>query len=395
MLYDFDTCPDRRLTESEKWRHYPPDVLPLWVADMDFVSPEPVIQALCRRVEHGVFGYPGDSPELRELIVSRLAERYRWQVGPDDIIFMPGVIRGFNLAAHTVGEPGAGIVIQTPIYPPMLGISRNTGMRRQTMELTREADGSYSIDMAAFEAAITGRTRLFVLCNPHNPVGRVFRRDELSQMAEICLRHNITICSDEIHCDLVFSGQEHVPIASMASEIARNAITLMAPSKTFNIAGLDCSFAVVQDKTLRKRFQHAHRGLVSGVNVMGWTAALAAYRDGQNWLSQALAYIEANRDYLYEHIRDELPQITMARPEGTYLAWLDCRSLGLDNPYKFFLERARVALNDGSSFGRGGKGYVRLNFGCPRAMLVEALGRMKEALLNSDAVLQDMSGTTP
>jgi cystathionine beta-lyase len=386
MHYDFDSCPDRRLTESEKWLHYPSDVLPLWVADMDFVSPEPVIHALRERVEHGVFSYPHEPPELREIIVARLAERYHWQIQPDDIVFMPGVIRGFNLAAHTVAEPGAGVLIQTPIYPPILAVPRNSGMKRQIVQLTPGPDGAYTLDGDAFEAAITSHTRLFILCNPHNPAGRVFRRDELTHIAEVCLRHNITICSDEIHCDLVYSGHEHVPIASISPEIARNTITLMAPSKTFNIAGLDCSFAVIQDKTLRKRYQHAHRGLVSGVNVMGWVAASAAYRDGQEWLTQALEYLQANRNYLYEYLRMEIPEIVSAVPQGTYLAWLDCRGLGLDHPYQFFLEQAHVALNDGGTFGRGGKGYVRLNFGCPRAILAEALSRMHEALRTTNPI---------
>jgi cystathionine beta-lyase len=379
MHYDFDTCPDRRVTESAKWHRYPPDVLPLWVADMDFVSPEPVIEALRQRVEHGVFGYPQELPELREVIVARLAERYNWRIQPDDIVFMPGVIRGFNLASHTVAKRGCGVLYQTPAYPPILAAPRNAGMRRQEMELTRGVDGTYYIDWDAFEAAITEKTRLFILCNPHNPVGRVFRQDELARMADICLRYDVVICSDEIHCDLVFPGHEHAPIASLSREVARNTITLMAPSKTFNVAGLDCSFAVVQNEGLRKRYQKAHHGLVSGVNVMGWIAALAAYRHGQEWLTQVLAYLEANRDYVCEFIQKEMPEIGLARPEGTYLAWLDCRGVELDSPYKFFLEQARVALGDGDIFGRGGKGFVRLNFGCPRATLTEALERMRDA----------------
>ena len=292
---------------------------------------------------------------------------------------MPGVIRGFNLAGHTVAKEGGAILFQTPAYPPILAAPHNAGMQRQEVALT-PGGGAYYVDWDTFEAAFTGQTRLFILCNPHNPVGRVFRQDELSRMAEICLRHDVTICSDEIHCDLVYSGHQHLPVASISPEIAQNTITLMAPSKTFNIAGLDCSFAVIQNKKLRKRYQQAHHGLISGVNVMGWVAALAAYQDGQEWLGQALAYLEANRDYLYEFVREEIPDVGLFKPEGTYLAWLDCRGLGLDNPYKFFLEQARVALNEGDMFGAGGKGYVRLNFGCPRATLVEALERMRDAL---------------
>jgi cystathionine beta-lyase len=202
-------------------------------------------------------------------------------------------------------------------------------------------------------------------------------------MAEICLRRGISVCSDEIHADLTFSGQKHTPLASLDPQIARSTITLMAPSKTFNIAGLDCSFAVIPDPELRRRYQHAARGLVSGVNVLGWTAAIAAYRDGQEWLTQVLAYLEANRDFLVEYVRSQLPGVRLTSPEATYLAWLDCRETGLDDPYEFFLQKARVALNDGKSFGQGGQGFVRLNFACTRATLECALERIKTALLEN------------
>ena len=380
MIYDFDAGPDRRATESEKWRAYPPDVLPLWVADMDFVSPEPVIRALRERVEHGVFGYPHEPPELREIIVARLADRYGWQIRLEDLVYIPGVIRGFNLACHTVAEPNGSVLVQTPVYPPMLSAAGTAGMTRQDAPLARDANGSYRIDWEVFDSAITDQTRLFILCNPHNPVGRVFRRDELTRMAETCLRRGVLICSDEIHCDLVYPGQRHIPIASLDPAIAQNTITLMAPSKTFNIAGLDCSFAIIQNAELRQRYQDAQRGLVGGIDVMGWTAALAAYRDGDAWLTQVLAYLEANRDFVYEFVEKELAGVVVTKLEATYLAWLDCRNAGVDEPYKFFLNNARVALNDGKAFGPGGEGFVRLNFACSRSLLREALERMKTAL---------------
>lgn len=380
MRYDFDTCLDRRATESDKWNKYPADVLPLWVADMDFVSPEPVRQALLERVQQGVYGYGRDLPILRELIAARLAERYDWRILPEDILFLPGVIRGFNMAIHALAEPNGGVFVQTPVYPPMLLAPRQAGQQRQEAELKLTPDGVYGVDWEAFETALTPETRLFLLCNPHNPVGRVFRREELARMAETCLRRGITICSDEIHADLLYSGQTHMPIASLDPEIARQTITLMAPSKTFNIAGLDCSFAIIPNPELRKRYQHASRGLVSGVNIMGWTAAIAAYRDGQEWLTQVLAYLEANRDYLFDFARSELPGIKMVKPEATYLAWLDCRAAGLDDPYQFFLQKARVALNDGKTFGQGGKGFARLNFACSRATLKDALERIRDVL---------------
>jgi cystathionine beta-lyase len=381
MTYDFNQLIDRRCTESAKWHVYDEDVLPLWVADMCFLSPEPVSRALHERVDHGIFGYGMEPPDLRPVIVDRLQGLYGWQVDPEALVFVPGVVTGFNLASHAVTSPGDGILAQTPVYYPILYAPGNTGCSLDEMELTRQPDGDYTIDYDAFEAAITDRTRIFILCNPHNPVGRVFRRDELECMAELCLRHDVVICSDEIHCDLVFQGHPHLPIASLAPEIAEQTITLIAPSKTYNIAGLKCSVAIIQNQELREKFQGAHAGLVPGVNILGYIAALAAYRDGQPWLDAVLRYLEANRDFLFQYVADHLPGVAMWLPEGTYLAWLDCRQAGIPgNPHEFFLEKARIAVNDGATFGRGGEGFVRLNFACPRSALEEALGRMKRAL---------------
>jgi cystathionine beta-lyase len=381
MAYNFDNLPERRSTESVKWRAYDQDVLPMWVADMDFPSPEPVVQALIKRVEHRVFGYPTDSVELRQTMVDRLWRLYQWKVELEDVVLVPGVVTGFNVVSHAIGEPGDGILIQTPVYPPFLGAPKNAGRLRQEMELTRGFDGQYTIDFEAFENAITEKTRLFILCNPHNPVGRVFQPEELTRMAEICLKHQVVICSDEIHGDLIFSGYRHVPMASLSPEIAQNTITLMAPSKTFNIAGLECSFFIIQNPELRKKVLHGGQGMSGWVNLMGQTAALAAYREGQPWLDEVLSYLEGNRDFLFDYVRRELPGVKMGKPQATYLAWLDCREAGIQgNPSEFFLQKARVAVNDGATFGKGGEGFVRLNFGCPRPMLVEALERMKKAL---------------
>ncbi len=378
MTYDLDQLIDRRPSDSIKWHHYGEDALPLWVADLDFAAPEPVIRALRERVEHGIFGYGGEPPDLRPTIVDRLQRLYGWQVAPEALVFLPGVVVGFNLATQAVTSPGDGVLAQTPVYYPILYAPGNAGCTLDEMELTRQPDGTYTVDYDALEAAITDRTRIFILCNPHNPVGRVFQSDELERMAEICLRHNLVICSDEIHCDLVFPGHQHLPIASLDPEIARRTITLMAPSKTYNVAGLDCSVAIVQDPELREQLKAARVGLVPGINIMGYTAALAAYRDGQPWLDAVLGYLESNLDYLLQYVHAHLPGITMSRPEGTYLAWLDCRQSGLpDNPHEFFLKEAKVAVNDGATFGRGGEGFVRLNFGCPRSTLEEALERMR------------------
>jgi cystathionine beta-lyase len=387
--YNFDEVIDRRASDSLKWNYYDPDVIPLWVADMDFISPEPVIRALRQRVEHGIFGYPtgltgrpNEIPEFRQTIVERMARLYHWQIEPEDVVLVPGVVVGFNLACYALVSPEQAVLIQTPVYPPILTASQTTAVQHQEMELTRQPDGSYTVDWDTFEASFTPQTRLFILCNPHNPVGKVFESQELEHMAEVCLRHGVTICSDEIHCDLVYPGWQHIPIASLHPEIAQNSITLIAPSKTYNIPGLECSVAIIPNRELRKTYVKSTQGLVSWVNLMGQVAAQAAYREGQEWLDQALAYLQANRDYLAGFVKERLPGIEMGLPEGTYLAWLDCRQAGLpDSPHQFFLEKARVALNDGATFGRGGEGFVRLNFACPRTTLEQAVEKMGAAYL--------------
>ena len=387
-IYNFDYIPDRRHSDSIKWNNYDEDVLPMWVADMDFPSPAPVIKALKDRVEHGIFGYPTGNtilndivPPFHQAIVDRMTDLYGWRILPEDIVTLPGVVTGFNLACHAYVTPEGAVLVQTPVYHPMLRAAKTTGIQGQEMQLTRNPDGSYSVDWDVFEAAITSQTRLFILCNPHNPVGKVFTKAELERTAEILLRHNVLICSDEIHCDLVYKGHHHIPIAALDPEIAQKTITLMAPSKTYNIAGLKCSYAIIQNKELREKYQKARQGLVPWVNLLGLLAGVVAYREGAPWLEQALAYLQSNRDYLHKTANNDLPGIDMYLPEGTYLAWLDCRQAGIQgNPYKFFLEKARVAFNDGAIFGKGGEGFVRLNFGCSRQLLEESLARMKKAL---------------
>ena len=385
---NFDELLKRRDSESFKWREYPEDVLPLFVADMDFRSPEPVARALRAYVDGGVFGYPrglhtfdlAELPELPDIVVERMARRYDWQITPRDVVIIPGVVPGLNLACHALASRGGAVLVQPPVYPPVLSAPKNAHLQRQEAPLVCQSDGAYSVDWDSFASAITPDTRMFLLCNPHNPVGRVFRRDELMRMAEICLSRRVTICADEIHSDLLFSGHEHIPIASLDPEIGQHTITLIAPSKTFNLAGLQCGFAIIPNTELRQRFQVSREGLAPWVNAVGLIGAEAAYREGQPWLDRLIPYLEANRDFLWEFVQRELQRIRMTKPEGTYLAWLDCRGLGLDNPYEFILKHARVALNNGQTFGTGGAGFVRLNFGCPHAILEEALKRIKVSL---------------
>lgn len=380
---NFDQVIERRGTDSIKWNYYDEDILPMWIADMDFRSPQPVIDALHERVDHGIFGY-GCPPEgLKEAIIAHLGDRQDWHVSEDDISFISGVVTGFNHAIYSLTEPGDKVLIQTPVYPPFLMAPALAGRERVENSLIRCADGRYEIDFDDFEEKCASGVRLFVLCTPHNPVGRVFTGEELTQMGEICLRYGIKICSDEIHADLIFSGYKHIPTASISKEVSDITVTYFAPSKTFNIAGFSTSVYVTQNKDLRKSLSQSMSMLLGHPNILGLYAAQAAYRYGRPWLNEALQYLESNRDYLVETIDKALPGVSMWKPEGTFLGWLDCRGLDLErSPHLFFLEEAKVGLNDGEHFGNDGKGFVRMNFGCPRALLEEGLDRMKVAINN-------------
>ncbi|HEU5193503.1 MAG TPA: PatB family C-S lyase [Methylomirabilota bacterium] len=380
--FDFDRVHDRRTSDSNKWHKFAPDVLPLWVADMDFSSPPAVVAALQARVAHGFFGYLTEHPELPAVVAERVTKRYGWRVEPEAVVLVPGVNVANNFAASALAAPGESILLQTPAYPPILRAAGNLARVRVEHVLTRQTDGRYVVDLGAFATAITPRTRAFMLCNPHNPVGRVYERVELEGMARICLDRDLWIVADEIHCDLLLDGRQHVPIASLSPEVEARTITFMAPSKTFNLPGLKCAVAIVPNATLRERLTTTMGDLMSKPNVLGHAAAVAAYREGDAWLEALLHYLAANRDFLTDYVRTKLPGITISPAEGTYLGWLDCRAAGIPggDPHTFFLERARVALNDGRLFGPGGEGFVRLNFGCPRALLAEGLERMRSAL---------------
>jgi cystathionine beta-lyase len=380
MKYDFNQVVERKGTDSIKWQRYGNDVIPLWVADMDFVSPEPIVQALHERVDHRIFGYAGPGKELISVIQKRLKRLHGWDVLAEHIIFVPGVVTGLNLAFQLFADPGDGVLVQPPVYSHFITDPVIRGRTLVDPPLIKKG-GTYEIDFDAFEKTITTRTRIYVLCNPHNPVGRVFRTDELERLAHICIRHNILICADEIHCDLLYPGFQHIPIATLGNEVAERTITFMSPSKTFNLAGLKCSFAIISNPLLREAWVRGSEGLIPHVNIMGLTAALAGFKDGQDWLDQCLSYLRGNRDFLVEYVREKLPSISMTRMEGTYLAWLDCMKSGIrGNPFYFFLREGKVALNDGAECGKGGEGFVRLNFACPRKTLVDALERMTGAL---------------
>jgi len=380
MEYHFDDVAERRGSDCIKWGFYPEDVIPLWVADMDFKSAEPIIQALHRRVDHGVFGYTRPEPALRLAVRERMERLYRWHVAEEEILPLPGVVSGLNIAIQAYAAAGEAILAQPPVYFHFLRDPIHHGRVLIDPPLSRNGD-SYEIDFEQFEKSITKQTRVFILCNPHNPVGRVFSRAELEKIADICLRHRVIICSDEIHCDLVYPGYRHIPIATLSPEVAGRTVTLMAPSKTFNVAGLDCGYAIIQNRDLRGSWQNARYAIVPGVNIMGQVAALTALKEGQEWLDQVIVYLQGNRDFLAEYLRRKLPAIRMCRMEATYLAWFDCNDAEIPgNPAEFFLREARVGLNNGPDFGKGGEGFVRLNFACARKTLAEALDRMSAAM---------------
>jgi cystathionine beta-lyase len=380
MQYDFDQVRERRGSDSVKWKKYGNEVLPLWVADMDFISAEPIQRDLRQRVDHGFFGYTQPSQELCLVIQERMKRIYQWKIQEAELFFLPGLVAGLNLSFHAFAGPEDEILVQPPVYPHFIKDPVIHGRRVVDPPLVQNGD-TYEIDFDAFERMITERTKVFILCNPHNPVARVYTPKELERMAEICLRHHLIICSDEIHCDLLYPGYRHIPISTLSPEVADQTVTLMAPSKTYNLAGLSCGFAIIQNPELQKIWKNITLGLVPSMNIMGQVAALAAFKEGQEWLDQVLGYLKENRDFLSRTIRDQLPGVRMARMEATYLAWLDCRDSGISGkPFDFFLKKAKVALNDGVEFGRGGEGFVRLNFACPRKILTEALDRMAAAL---------------
>lgn len=382
--FHFDTPIDRRRPpndDSIKWGRYAGrDVLPMWVADMDFAAPPAVLEALDARVAHGVFGYPHVTADVREAVLLHLERDLGWAVDPEWLVWLPGLVTGLNVACRSVGEAGDGVLTALPIYPPFMSAPRLSERQLQTVPLSGSGD-AWGWDMEALAAAADARTRLFMLCNPHNPVGRVWRKDELLALAEMAERHDWIICSDDIHCELLLEpGVRYTPIASLSPEIARRTITLFAPSKTYNIPGLGAAFAVIPDPALRRRFERVMAGIVPHINVLGYTAMAAAYRHGVPWRDAMLDYLRDNRDHLV-HALNQLPGLQLHAPEATYLAWIDASGLSLpagQSAARYF-EAAGVGLSPGEDFMPGATDHVRLNFGCTRATLDEAIRRISAA----------------
>lgn len=383
MVYNFDEVPNRRNTNCYKWDLFPKDRLPLWVADMDFAVCPKIIDAIQKRLEHPVFGYTMESPEFKQVFCDRLDKFYGWKVTPEDLIMVPGIVSGFNFAVRAFCGAENSMIYQTPAYPPFIEGPYNFAIEGIANDLYyQEEDQTWRIDFDKFESQLKDNTSLFVLCNPHNPVGRTFTHDELMKMGEICLRHGVKICSDEIHCEILYKGSKHTPIASINDEFAANTITFMAPSKTFNIPGLACSVAIVQNPEMRETFMRALQGLCSHVSILSQEAGLAAYRDCEDWRMELMNYLEENRDFAMKFIKENIPGIRLNKIEATFLMWMDCSALPINgSPADFFAKEAHVQLNDGAAFGTGYEKFVRLNLGTNRATLLQALENMRKALL--------------
>lgn len=375
--FDFDTRLSRAGTGAIKWTRYGPDdgddMLPFWVADMDFKLAPAIEEALHDRMAHGFFGYSEPRTSLNEAFIAWLEAQYSWRAQPEWLVWLPGVVPGFNLACAMLEERNQSIMMHTPLYYPFLDTPKNMGHRSIYVPLRQEHEPAM-MDFDRMRASLASDTRMFLACNPQNPTGRVYTREELAALAEFCLNEDLLICSDEIHSPLVLdTGRRHRTIGEVAPEIESKLIALFAPSKAWNFPGLGCGVAVIPDKHLRARYIAAHNGLVPMMNPLSMTAAEAAYRDGEPWRQSLLDYLRGNHELLHARV-NQLPGIEMRQVEGTYLAWIDVSSLGLKAPAKW-LRSFGIALSEGAQFK--GPGYVRLNFGCPRSMLEEGIVRFE------------------
>jgi len=381
MAYDFDTTIDRGGTGSLKWDKYAGrDILPLWVADMDFQSAPEIIDAINTRAAHGVFGYTLPNDEVIDAVLGYLSRVHGYEAKAEWLQWLPGVVPALNVVARAYGEPGDAVMTCTPVYPPFLSCAPWQDKELITSHLKLVGD-QWTFDFDDMEQKVTPRTKTFILCNPHNPVGRVFREDEIRALAEFCQRHDLVLISDEIHGDVLFEDHQHVMTAALGDDIAQRTVTLNAPSKTYNLPGLACSFAVIANARLRARFQQAARGFITEVNCFGYTACAAAYDHGEPWRRALIEHLTRNRDFLYQTVAENLPGIEFRQSmQATYLAWMNVEGLkaqGIDNPQAFFVEHG-VGLSPGADFGDSD--YLRLNLGCPQATLEQALERMQKAL---------------
>lgn len=383
---NFDNVYNRQNTRSVKWDSLEEvfqtnDVLPMWVADMDFKAPEAVNQAIRERAEHGIYGYTIVDEHIENAIIHWNKKRHAWDIDRSWITYSPGVVTSLLLTIQAFTKPNDSILIQTPVYPPFAN-SITSHERKVVTNSLIEKDHYYTIDFEDFEQKLTQDVKAFILCSPHNPVGRVWKKEELQKMAELCVKHDVLIISDEIHCDLIFSGQKHIPIASISDEISHQTITCMSPSKTFNLAGLQASYIVTEDPIKRDIISdHFNNQGLSQLNTIGNIALEAAYKYGEEWLDELLQVLQSHKNYVVHELESKT-SLKVTHTEGTYLLWIDCSSLHLDSEklQEFMIKQARVGLNVGISYGAEGTSYVRINIACPRQTLVEGIQRIIQAI---------------
>ena len=385
-MTNFNITPNRRKFDTDiKWNLYKKDILPMWVADMDFPSPKPILDALKKQLDHGVLGYEwAHGTKLPEVVANRMERLYNWKVQPEAVLTVTGIVSGYSVAVRAFEASKKGMAIQTPVYNEFHEVKNNIGVPQVDIPFVKNVKGNiltYEIDWELFEKRIK-KVGIFLLCNPHNPLGIIFSRKELTRMAEICIKHNVLIVSDEIHSELLLDGNKFTPMAKLSREIEQHVITLVAPSKTFNVAGLFCGFAIIPNVELRKRYETELSHLRLHAASPGLHASKVAFSgkcDG--WLAELNRYLTGNRDYLVDYVTKFMPGVRTTIPDATYLGWLDFTQSDIDgSPFDFFKEKAKVALSDGKIFGKEGIGHVRINFGTSRAILKEGLDRMKNAM---------------
>lgn len=387
MSYNFDELVDRRGSKSIKWDlnkklFGKEDVLPLWVADMDFSCPPAVVDALVKRAQHPIYGYPTKDKDMFQAVTGWIKRRFQQEVSPDTLLTIPGVVPAIYIAIEAFSKPGDKVIIQPPVYHPFFSAVENKG-RQLVLNPLIETEGHYSMDFKDLEEKIDSRTKLLVLCSPHNPIGKVWSEEDLIKLGEICNKHDILIVSDEIHSDLVYEKGQHTPFYSLPEVYSNQSITLIAPSKTFNLAGLYSSIAIIKNAKLRKAFltEMSNNGLGS-INVFGIEAMMAAYNNGDEWLDNLLVYLKSNAEYIQKFLEERIPEVKMVLPEATYLGWLDFRQLNLDRDAlrQFIIEEAGLGLNDGAMFGEEGNGFQRINFATSRALVEKAMHQLEAAV---------------
>ena len=384
-MTNFNIIPNRRNPKNlNKWNWYPKDVLPMWVADMDFPAPKPILTALHKAIDHGVLGYELPSKSLKETVVARMDKLYGWKIKPEAVVAVTGIVSGFSVAARIACTPKRGVLVQPPVYNEFHEVKNNIGIPQLDAPLIKHVDGnilSYTIDWDIFEKQVK-KAGMFLLCNPHNPLGIIFSRKDLLKMAELCIKNNVLIVADEIHSELLLDDNKFTPLAKLSAEIAKHTITLIAPSKTFNIPGLFCGFAIITNKELRERYEKEVSQLRLHVSSMGLFSAQTAFSgECDGWLKELKHYLTGNRDFLVKYVTEYMPDVRLTIPDATYLGWLDFTQTKIkDSPFDFFLKNAKVGLSDGKIFGKEGQGHVRLNFGTSRKVLEQGLNRMRKAI---------------